>query len=161
MYKLNGVKYETEAEVAEAIDKYLTMFIEAQKSYEIAYQDILDNAELDPFSVEALDFGITKKMMDSYKALAAKKIVKAELKQQKVIDSNDIKVLIKDVEKSIKFFPKVKSAQTKTLAKFKNTDSAIDIEMVKIMLDITQRTIKQFEEQKELNNSFREVEQER
>lgn len=51
--------------------------------------------------------------------------------------------------------------QTKNIEKYKNTDSAVDIEMVKILLDLTQQTIKRFEAQKELNNLFREVEQER
>ena len=161
MYKLNGVKYETEAEAAEAIDKYLTMLIEDRKKYEAAYQDILDNAQLDPLSVEAMDTDIIRRLMASYKAIVAKIIIKAELKQKKVIDSKDIKVLIKDVEKSTKLSPRVARDQTKNIEKYKNTDSAVDIEMVKILLDLTQQTIKRFEAQKELNNLFREVEQER
>lgn len=47
------------------MDKYLTMMIDDYKRYNNAYQDILDNAELDTFSVEAIETGIIKKLLDS------------------------------------------------------------------------------------------------
>lgn len=76
------------------------------------------------------------------------------MKQQKILDSKDLKELVKDVDKSIKLCSKVARTNAKRLEQFKGVNDEYQIEIVKVYVYVTQKIIEAFQKQKEMCNLF-------
>lgn len=154
MYKLNNIEYKDENEVVKVLNEYLTKFIEENEKLKQNYQDIIDNAPKSSLKIDDNQKNVLDKLVASFKNTCSKKIAKMEMKQQKIIDSKDLKELVKDVNKSIKLYPKVVKANAKRLEQFKGVNDEYQIEIVKVYVYVTQKIIEAFQRQKEMCNLF-------
>ena len=155
MYRINDVKYEDKRAAAEAIDKYLSLFIEDHLKYEKILQEIIENAKTSSFEPEedAVD-SIVRSVLVHLIGTIEKKITKKEIEYQKLFEKKGFDALVKDVNKSIKLYPKVKELFAKSLETLGNPNKAYEVELLKILLLLTQKTAKAFKEQKASNNMF-------
>lgn len=154
MYKLNDIEYKDENEVVKVLNEYLTIFIEENEKLKQNYQDIIDNAPKSYLKIGDNQKNILDKLVASFKNICSKKITKMEMKQQKILDSKDLKELVKDVDKSIKLYPKVARTNAKRLEQFKGVNDEYQIEIVKVYVYVTQKIIEAFQKQKEMCNLF-------
>lgn len=158
MYKLNKNKYESEQDVAEAINEYLTFFIEKTEKIYNSIKEKCDNVS-DMF-MEVNDSKFMNNMVNIIKAKAQQKIAKGEMKQKRILSSDTIDLLVKDVEKSIKLYPKLE----KTYSKF-NKDMQIEdnitYELLKLTVESIEISLEMFKKQREFNDKFRALEDEK
>ena len=161
MYKLNKNKYASEQDVAEAINEYLTFFIEKMEKMYNKFKDIYDNAS-DMF-MEVIDIKFINNMLNALKAKVQQKIAKEEMKQKRILSSDTIDLLVKDVEKSIKLYPKLEKSYSKAIKKYKNMtiNNNITYESLKISVEGMGRSLEMFKKQREFNEKFRALEDEK
>lgn len=161
MYKLNKNKYASEQDVAEAINEYLTFFIEKMEKMYNKFKDIYDNAS-DMF-MEVIDIKFINNMLNALKAKVQQKIAKEEMKQKRILSSDTIDLLVKDVEKSIKLYPKLEKSYSKAIEKYKSMtiNNNITYELLKISVEGMGRSLEMFKKQREFNDKFRALEDEK